>query len=170
MAVTPREALATESEVARLKVSSAAKVIADAGTVEVITYHRPPNAGLKTIKIADIDISYSQGVVPSPDDIAWLYGKNSAYSPSVPGWNGFMELGTSGEKYKCSKIVCLPFINAPPSEYNTVYTSILTALEQGKLVKQKTCIVTFDQPLYWKARDVVANDTQPELKNVVLSG
>ena len=28
--------------------------------------------------------------------------------------------------------------------------------------------MTFDQPLYWKARDVVANDTEPELKNVVV--
>lgn len=166
MAVTPREAVATESEVARLKVSSAAKVIADAGTVDLMSYHRPPNAGLKTIKIADIDIRYSQGVVPSPDDIVWLYGKNSASSPSVPGWNGFMELGTSGEKYECSKVVCLPFINAPPSEYNTVYTSIVSALKQCTLIKQNTCIVTFDQPLYWKACDIVANDTL--LKNVVV--
>lgn len=168
MAVTPRQAVATESKIARLKVSSAAEVIADAGIVEVISYHRPPNAGLKTIKIADIDISNSQRVVPSPEDIAWLYGKNSADSSSVPGWNGFMELGTTGEKYECSKIVFLPFINAPPSDYNTVYTSIASAVEQCKLVKQKTCIVTFDQPLYWKARDVMANDAQPELKNVVV--
>lgn len=108
------------------------------------------------MRICDINISPVQDIVPSPCDIAWLYGK-STHSPTVPGWNGFMELKTQDEKYECSKIVCLPFINAPPSDYSTIYTSILTALEECKLLHQKTCIITFDQPLFWKARDVVAS-------------
>ncbi|CAG9762531.1 unnamed protein product [Ceutorhynchus assimilis] len=41
-----------------------------------------------------------------------------------------MELREQEDKYECSKIVCLPFINAPPNDYSTVCTSILTAIEE----------------------------------------
>lgn len=150
-----------------MKVSSSSDLIGKAGTVEVKQYHRTPNGGLKTVNVFDIQISTSQDIVPSVCDIAWLYGKNSN-SLTVPGWNGFMEQRTHGETYECSKIVCLPFINAPPSEYSTVYTSILTAIDECKILNQKTCIITFDQPLYWKGRDVVGNKSIPEFNNVVV--
>ena len=77
-----------------------------------------------------------------------------------------MELRTQEEEYEFSKIVCLPFINAPPSDYFTVYTSILTALDKCKSINQNTCVVTFDQPLFWKARDVVA--CVPDFGNVAV--
>ncbi|CAG9814961.1 unnamed protein product [Phaedon cochleariae] len=169
MAVTPRKAVTYERDVARLKAHvSASDLVNKAGSVRVESYHRPTNGGLKTVKVKDINISSLQDVVPSASDVAWLYGKNSSFSSSVPGWNGFMELGTHSEKYECSKIVCLPFINAPPSEYATVYTSILVAIGECKALNQKTCVVTYDQPLYWKARDVVANNSFPELNSVVV--
>ncbi|KAK5647880.1 hypothetical protein RI129_002772 [Pyrocoelia pectoralis] len=46
----------------------------------------------------------------------------------------------------------LPFINAPPSDYDTVYTS----LRQCETPKMCQVIVTFDQPLYIKAGEIVA--------------
>lgn len=165
MAVTPRNAVISEQDVLRMNVRSSSRAIGKAGTIDCKEFHRPPNSGLKTIKIIDIDINHQDGNVPSASDIAWLYGKNT-HSSTVPGWNGFMEFRTQGEEYKCSKIVCLPFINAPPSDYSTVYTSILTALDKCKLINQKTCVVTFDQPLFWKARDVVA--CVPDFSNVAV--
>lgn len=155
MAVTPRNAVTIQQNVHRKNVSSSSRAIGKAGTIEVKEFRRPPNAGLKSVKIKDIYISPQHDIVPSASDIAWLYGKN-VKSSTVPGWNGFMELRTEGEKYECSKIVCLPFINATPNDYSTVYTSILTAHNECKSLNQNTCVVTFDQPLFWKARDVVA--------------
>lgn len=166
MAVTPREAVVCESTISRLQVRSSSKLIAEAGSVQLVPYHHPVNGGLRTVKVADIEINFEHKIVPPADDIAWLYAKNSEFSAIVPGWNGFMESGTRGEKFECSKIVCLPFISAPPTDYNTLYTSLLAAVDQCKAVGQKTCIVTFDQPLFWKARELVANI--PELRNVVV--
>lgn len=63
----------------------------------------------------------------------------------------------------------MPIIHqCSPSDYHTVYTSILTALAECKTVNQKKCVLNFDQPLYWKARDVVANESVPEMSNVVV--
>lgn len=50
----------------------------------------------------------------------------------------------------------LPFINAAPSDYDTIYTSLLQSVKQTEKSGMLTCFVTFDQPLYIKARDIIA--------------
>ncbi|GBN69820.1 hypothetical protein AVEN_121509-1 [Araneus ventricosus] len=42
------------------------------------------------------------------------------------------------------------------SHYNTIYTNLLCALENAKRYGHDACIVTFDQSLYTKAREIVA--------------
>lgn len=84
-----------------------------------------------------------------------------------PGWNGFMEQITVYETYDSSKVICLPFINSPPSNYHTIFTSLLVAANKCKAQHQKMCFVTFDQPLYLKARDILAND-HPKLSDVTV--
>lgn len=67
-----------------------------------------------------------------------------------------MEQATKDTNYAKSKILTLPFINAPPTDYSTIYTSLLFAVSKSNSCNQATTIVSFDQPLYWKARDIVA--------------
>lgn len=75
-----------------------------------------------------------------------------------------MEEATAGKSFMRSKIICLPFIIYPPSQYDTINTSLLLAVEKCKTSNQKTCFVTFDQPLYAKAQEIVANN--PTFANV----
>ena len=56
-------------------------------------------------------------------------------------------------------IVFLPFTNRPPNNYDTLYSVLLN---------QKTCFVTFDQPLYIKARVMVSSLTDPSIPNVTI--
>jgi len=49
----------------------------------------------------------------------------------------------------------LPFIHQVTSNYDTIYTTLKYALDNGKRYGH-ACIVTFDQPLYIKAREIVA--------------
>lgn len=67
-----------------------------------------------------------------------------------------MEYLTKDEIYWKSRIIYLPFINQPASNYNTLYTSLQCILDDGKMHGHTTCVVTFDQPLYFKAREIVA--------------
>ncbi|GFX78979.1 uncharacterized protein TNCV_3912671 [Trichonephila clavipes] len=43
-----------------------------------------------------------------------------------------------------------------PSDYNTIYTAMKTSVENAKQLNMRTCILTFDQPLYMKAWDIAS--------------
>lgn len=80
-----------------------------------------------------------------------------------------MEKLTKSCAYERSSILYLPILNALPGEYDTIYTVLLEAIERAKESGQDSCIVTFDQPLYWKAKDIIlsSEETSP-LKNIIL--
>lgn len=60
------------------------------------------------------------------------------------------------QNFSTSRIVFLPFIHQPACNYNTIYTILKCAIDNGKQYGHNTCIVTFDQPLYMEAREIVA--------------
>lgn len=77
-----------------------------------------------------------------------------------------MEEVTDGQVFSYPKILFVPFFHAPPTDYDTVLTSLLDAAARSKVHGQKTCFVTYDQPLYMKARDIVQNYPGAELTGV----
>lgn len=59
-------------------------------------------------------------------------------------------------------------VNSPQSSYDTNYTVLCAADKESQKLDIKTTFVTFDQPLYVKARDIVAAmDKDSNLGNVV---
>lgn len=98
-------------------------------------------------------------------DLLWLYGK-WVNPPSIPGWNGFMTEVTKEMSFVKSKVLCMPsssvrnFNNAPPNNYDTVYRMLLSAANKCKELNQNTCTVTFAQPFYLKARDIISSSTE----------
>ncbi|KYN09399.1 hypothetical protein ALC57_18504 [Trachymyrmex cornetzi] len=56
-----------------------------------------------------------------------------------------MEELTSALKFEKSRIICLPFISAPPSNFNTIYTALLLAHENAcKLNISRICSISFE--------------------------
>ncbi|ELU04096.1 hypothetical protein CAPTEDRAFT_187549 [Capitella teleta] len=78
-------------------------------------------------------------------------------APSL-SWGGFMQLASKGENYERTRIEILPFINRQPTNPSSIYTALNFAREQSSLHGMETCFVTFDQPLYAKAIEIVASD------------
>lgn len=156
--VTPQTAVAADQNITRLQRLSSAQVLGKFAPVPLKSFQKRKNSGLGTIIIKDLDIirPLSNEIIPSSYDLLWLFGKYSNI-PTLPGWNGFMAKLTCALPYAQSKILCLPFINSPPSHYHTIFTSLLMATEKCKTVNQSHCFVTFDQPLYIKARDIISN-------------
>lgn len=90
----------------------------------------------------------------------WLYSKYS--NKKAKGYAGFMEDFYMDSDYTTSKIFPLPFVNNPPSEYDTIFTVLVESAELNKRNNTKNIIfVTFDQPLYQKARYILSC-TDPE--------
>ncbi|KAJ8869862.1 hypothetical protein PR048_028871 [Dryococelus australis] len=87
----------------------------------------------------------------------------------IPEWKGFMNSITEGCYRERTKVVPLPLVNTPPLNYDTDYTSLRYAAELCGTIKQNCAIITFDQPLYWKAREIVAaSPSDSQLSNTVV--
>lgn len=164
--LTRHNAVLPDQEIKCLKQIPMAHVVGDIGTVPLVFFNQNQNTGLKTIHITDVEKNHplSKDIVPSSHDFLWLYGKWSKLNQ--PGWNGFMEEETANWSFMRSKIIFPPFINFPPSQYDTIYTFLRFAMEKFMASHQKTCFVTFDQLLYAKAQDIVANN--PKFSNVTV--
>ena len=168
--VTPKNAVVPGQKVARLKDVPSAQIVGSLGAVPLKHFERNNDVGLAAIHINDLSTSFphTETIVPSVPLLLWLYSKSKNLT-GMSGWNGFMEEVTKEVPYQTTFIDCQPFINAPPGEYDTIYTSLLSAVEKTHSLGQRTTFVTFDQPLYLKARDVIASRVgDPELPDVVI--
>ena len=77
-----------------------------------------------------------------------------------------MQVVMQDDQYDKSRIVVLPFINLDPGNLSTIYTALCFAQQQCEMHKLKVCPVTFDQPLYIKAAEIVASS--PNIKNIFI--
>ena len=66
-----------------------------------------------------------------------------------------------------STIQILPFVNQDPSKPDTIYSALSFAQNLAEKYELGVCPVTFDQPLYIKAVEIVLSSA-PELKNIVV--
>ncbi|CAC5377772.1 unnamed protein product [Mytilus coruscus] len=75
---------------------------------------------------------------------------------------------TSGSYPGQSNITFLPMIDLNPSDESCIYTTLHFVCKETKKNKC-TPILTFDQPLYWKAMTILQNEpTTSSLKSLVL--
>ena len=70
------------------------------------------------------------------------------------------------DEFQTSRIEILPFINLDQTNLSTIYTALCFAQELCEKSNKKTCIVTFDQPLFQKASEIVASSNN--LDKVIL--
>lgn len=84
--VTPRNAIAPDQNIERLKQMPSAKVVGSFGTIALKTFMKKNNMGLQTIKIQNLGSirAVSEVVMPSVSDLLWLYGK-WVDLPNIPG-------------------------------------------------------------------------------------
>lgn len=58
-----------------------------------------------------------------------------------------MEKATEDLFFEKTYTACFPFINSPPSDYDTIFTAMLESVEKCRVKGQTWCLITFDQPL-----------------------
>ena len=68
-----------------------------------------------------------------------------------------MKVAMKNDQYERSIIVTLPFINLNQSNLSALYTALCFAQAQCEKHGLQVCPVTFDQPLYIKAAEIVAS-------------
>lgn len=157
MCVTPLEAIDTPNEgVIKQRRISQSCLLDNRGIVTALDYRPENTSGLDCLQFADLEELFPINCddFPSTLDVCWLVAKQWKL-PEIPGWQGMLERLTCSEYCDVSRVIQLPFIMAPPQENDTVYTSLLMAINEGDKIKLKTIFVTFDLPLFMKAVSIV---------------
>lgn len=166
--ITPGSCVKAETTVQRISAGSFCN------TTSIREYAYPlkkRNTGLSKMIIKDLnEIEQVRSVSSFPS--TYLHPYNYVWLSDIqsqPGWSGFMtNLVTSSEECQRTYIMAVPFINLDPSNMSTIYTALQFAADQSKTQNQ-TCIVTFDQPLFLKAIDIVAaSDTTNNISKIVV--
>ena len=101
-------------------------------------------------------------------NIDFLWKRLWLLKPDRTGWSRLMQFCQKGENPGKSYIVFLPMIDLNPSNLNCIYSTISFVFRHSRKY-DVVPILTFDQPLWWKAMCIV-NDEPPEsdLKRIVL--
>ena len=101
--------------------------------------------------------------IPSMGDLLWMYARASK-NENVKGWNGFMSKLYHFHDciHEMSRITFLPFVRLPPGDLDTINTTIHMARQKSSQLAQKTTFITYDQPLYLKAKGIIASCNIPD--------
>jgi len=164
--ISPYDKINDSQQMVRLSKIPTKSEMANVSRIPLKLYDNRGVQGLKTITIKKLD--FDQIKVTSMlrnSDVLWLYAK--WHVDDVPGWSGFMEILTREMTHTKSRILFLPFINHSPSNYNTIFTTLKYIINDGNKDGHTTCVVTLDQPLYLKTREIIATLTgDPKFSNV----
>ena len=72
-----------------------------------------------------------------------------------PNWSGFMQHVCTGKHSAVSEVSMLPILDLNPNDMTCVYSTLVFVEEQAKHLNIVTPCITFDQPLWVKAVEIV---------------
>ncbi|XP_065915240.1 uncharacterized protein [Dysidea avara] len=97
-----------------------------------------------------------------------LWKTSIMFGSPRPAWSGMMQLVHHGNHPGKSSVMFLPMIDINPSDTTCVY-STLKYIQEHSRRHNVTPIITFDQPLWWKALMIIVSEpVGSELKSIVL--
>ncbi|KAF4531641.1 hypothetical protein B566_EDAN006572 [Ephemera danica] len=169
MCVTPATAAPKLKTLRRIKSLNITEALNDTCKIPIFHYLKSFKSGLRNIVVEGINF-HDDFDVDNFLRVDFLSLSRSVISCASPSWSGFMQIISRSDRSKdTTAITFLPFINLTPSNPSCIYTALKFAAKECVRHGQNTAIVTFDQPLFYKAMDIVsAMQTECELKNVII--
>ena len=98
----------------------------------------------------------------------FLWKISPVLSLDRPLWSGFMQMVHQGDHPQTSSVMFLPMIDLDPNDPTCIYSTLIYICNHARKYNC-TPVITFDQPLWWKANMIV--ESQPgssELHSVVV--
>ena len=129
--------------------------------IDIHPYNQPEISGLSKLKFTPISKLLKETFPPRDKimDLIW-HAKHFSLvrdDNGRPGWSGYMSNVAKGEYPGKSVVVPLPIIDLDPTDMSCVYSTIMFIIKQTKELGLPTPIITFDQPLWLKATEIVAS-------------
>ncbi|XP_053404320.1 uncharacterized protein LOC128558588 [Mercenaria mercenaria] len=135
------------------------------GKINIKYYKQNDNVleNVKFEKLLDIDCED-----PIPGNFEFLVKITRPLRPMTPSWSGIMQTVQKGEHPGESKVHFLPMIDMNPSDMSCIYSTLTYVAQQARLMNIDP-VITFDQPLFWKAMTIITNKPDSsELKRAVI--
>ena len=145
----PRQMLMKQSDVVQNK------------GIAVVTYCAPECYGLSKLSFQSVEQIHQQSqCTMSPDVQLHLLWHVSKFTSNIaletrPGWSGYMTDVSKGDYPGQSIVHMLPIIDLDPTDMSCIYSTLLFVIKQAKELNIPTPILTFDQPLWLKAMEIV---------------
>lgn len=99
--------------------------------------------------------TYQQAVL---SDLVWAISRHRDANGLLPAWSGFNSLVT-GAEIPVAIVRYLPFINAPPTEFSTIYSIVQKLITIAMAQGQHHILVTADLAIYSKAQQILWEKT-----------
>jgi len=146
------------------RVNVTAEDIADVGRIS-IAFYKPQINGMDSLKYGQIPSFLVQDETCNAD---LLWKTSWLLRPQRPSWNGFMQMIQHGPHPGKSSVHFMPMIDLKSTDETCVYSTMCFVSDQAKHYNN-TPVLTFDQPLWWKAFEIQQNMPQSSLvRNIVL--
>lgn len=124
------------------------------GKVAIHHYKNPTDTVLSQIRYEDV--ANVGGSNPYGDlDLLWL--TSGCYPTPRPFWSGAMQTILVGEHSGRASIFYLPMIDMPATDETCIFSTIHFIASQAHRYNFDP-VITFDQPLWWKAMKIVAGE------------
>lgn len=125
--------------------------------ITIHPYHLPLKAGLREHIFRPFnDLRKLTDICPQPHlSLLWDAASLCRDSYCRPSWSGFMQEVTTGSHVSAAVIEMLPLIDLNPGDESCIYSTLLYVCEKARQHCVRTPCITFDQPLWVKAVDII---------------
>ena len=157
--VTPK--LTIRNHVPKIIVST--KDIIGVSNIDIHIFRQKggPSDWLKYEKLPNLSLT-NNAVMSLFWNSTWLL------KPCKPLWNGFMQTVQNGDYPGQSSVILMPMIDMKATDASCIYSTMYFVVNQANKYNQSP-ILTFDQPLFQKATDIISNEfASSPLKTLVL--
>ena len=157
-----------EGNMRRLKRIHATDVARNRG-IPILSYNKCVKSALTTLNFKPILHLTFPYTLPSSLNIDVVWQTGLFLKPAQPrcNWSGFMQSVSSGHHTLPAQIHMLPIIDLNPGDASCIYSTLLFVQRQSVKLNIVTPCITFDQPLWLKAVDIIQSS---ELKIVCRLG
>lgn len=130
-----------------------------------IRYYKGEKHGMLNLRFEKLEtvITYDP-----TKEIEILWKTSWLLLPQRPSWSGVMQTVHTGDFPGQASFIFMPMIDLHPSDKTCIYSTLLFICGEAKRYS-KTPIVTFDQPLWWKALAIITSEPDTsDLHGIVL--
>ncbi|WAR13570.1 hypothetical protein MAR_027750 [Mya arenaria] len=138
------------------RIASTTEDLLSVGKINV-TFYSPliNNFGTLTFQ----SLNEVNDVIDQTQNLEQLVDISRPLKTQCPSWSGFMQTTQTGRHPGKSTVLFLPMIDLNPSDLTCIYSTLDFVATQAKKLSVSP-IVIFDQPLYWKAVQMVMNEPE----------